>query len=188
MTLDFEFAISWPDPIPPPGQKQVARNYVYSSHIVLNNPVSRLTDAQLWQIVQDAYRGMSNDMQQYGLSRNTKSTPLAMSILAWDHEIILASSQKGPNSFSYEVLDTPVKEALQRCQAAARDGPTGVDKPHKMQGKCGEEMAAHLYYLFNQGRPLKDRGAVVGTFGADTLTSTPRQKDPCGAEGEVSSR
>lgn len=190
VTLDFDFAINYPLPIPPRGQKQVPRNFVYSSHIVLNNPVSRLTDGQLWQIAKDAHNEVFDDMRQYDLQRNTKNTPLAMSILAWDNEIILASSQKGQNSFSYGVANTPVWQALERCQIVSqREGPNGINRPHKNDGKCGEEMASHLYYLFNQGRPLGERGAVVGTvLGGSPGDDKPQATNPCGIEGEVGSR
>lgn len=57
-------------------------------------------------------------------------------------------------------------------------------RPNPSWGKCGEEIAAHLYYLFNEGRPLTERGAVVDTLGADRLNNAmPYQKDPCGVEG-----
>lgn len=134
-----------------------------------------------------AYQEMADDMRQYQITRNGKNTPLAMTILAWDKEIILASSQKGPNSFSYGFADTEVRLALQRCHDSHREGPSGADARHKMQGKCGEEMASHLYYLFNKGRPLGTRGAVVGTMVADNTNDPPEATDPCGVDGEVGS-
>ncbi|KAL2131056.1 hypothetical protein VTI74DRAFT_5595 [Chaetomium olivicolor] len=107
-----------------------------------------------------------------------------MSILAWGNEIILTSSQKGSQSFSYNGPDTPLQRSLQLCQAVVWQDVTGAVGVHKNQGKCGEEMAVHLYYKLNLEKPLKDLSpqAVVGTWVADDIAhlSEPIRTDPCG--------
>ncbi len=186
VTLDYSLARSWPQEIPGPGQNPVPRNFVWTSHIVLNGPVSKLTDGQLWRIALGAWNEMHPDMAQYGITRSKNLTPLAMSILAFDNEIILASSQKGKQSFSYAGPETPVSRALNACQLLSAE-KTSVSRPHKNQGKCGEEMAAHIFYLLYPGQDLASRNAVVGTWVADDHTSTlPVRTDPCGIADNVS--
>lgn len=104
-----------------------------------------------------------------------------MVVLGWGNELILASSQKGPQSFSYDGPDTPVKHALQICQATWQgNSPTSADRPHRTQGKCAEEMAAQLYYMFNQA-PLKDQQARPGAWvGHAKRPDEPEKTDPCG--------
>jgi hypothetical protein len=119
-------------------------------------------------------------MVQYNIVRSKGKTPLAMSILAWGNEIILSSSQKGQQSFSYDGPDTPVKRSLQLSQATwVRESRTSADVLHRREGKCGEGMAAHLYYLFND-QPLSSRDAVIGTWAANNKDEDPKRADPCG--------
>ncbi|KAI0403814.1 hypothetical protein F4802DRAFT_279354 [Xylaria palmicola] len=87
-------------------------------------------------------------------------------VLAWGNEIILASSQKGKNYFSYEYKQTPVLGSLELCQIIWRDdGPGGgtTDEKHRTEGKCGEPMAAHLYYSLDATTPLSKQQARVAT-------------------------
>ncbi|KAK3896774.1 hypothetical protein C8A05DRAFT_20327 [Staphylotrichum tortipilum] len=186
VTLDYSLARSWPKEIPGKGQDPVARNFVWTSHIVLNGPVSRFTDGQLWRIALDAWNEIHPDMAQYGIPRTKNLTPLAMSILAFDNEIILASSQKGKQSFSYASPENPVSRALNACQIMSAE-KTSVSKRHKNQGKCGEEMAAHIFYRLYPGQDLASRNAVVGTWVADNhLSTVPVRTDPCGIADNVS--
>lgn len=64
-------------------------------------PVTQITDAQLWGLTFDAYSFIDDDLDQYDLNPDYQY-PGALSVLAWGNEIILASSQKGSNSFTYE--------------------------------------------------------------------------------------
>ena len=101
-----------------------------------------------------------------------------MSILAWDNEIILASSQKNVSCFIYEHTDSPLLESLQLCQEIWReDAPSHSDKRHRQSGNCGEVFAAQLYYSSND-TPLDTREARIGTWVnvEDGWTKT----NPCG--------
>ena len=195
VTLDWSFTTRFPGGIPL--QSKHKRNVIFSSHIVLNGPVSQFRDGQLWQIALDAYDEIQPDMEQYGMRFAQQWAPGAMTILAWDNEIILASSQKGPQSFTYDYQGedaTPVLAQLNECQtqlqllleSESREGEeTPVVGIHRTSGKCGEEMAAHLYYLYNQGRPLRDRHAVVGTVVTAVIGQKPNPKNPCGDDNGV---
>ncbi|RYP70472.1 hypothetical protein DL769_004961 [Monosporascus sp. CRB-8-3] len=178
VTLDYSLATAWPEPRDPKDNK-VFRNWVWTSHLQFKNPVSEITDGQLWKIARDAWDEAQIDRDQYGLSDYSK--PSAMTILAWGNEIILASSQKGRSSFTYEYKNTPVRETLELCQIVWReDGPGDgkTDKKHRTEGKCGELMAAHLYYSEDATITLAERNARVGTVveKRKNLENT----DPCG--------
>jgi len=185
--LDFDLARYWPEIIPGKGQDPVSRNFVWSSHIVLNGPVSTFTDGQLWRIGLDAWHEVGPDMDQYGIRRGRKTAPQAMTILAFDNEIILASSQKGKQSFTYAGPESPVLPALNACQLMSAE-KTGDDRTHKNGGSCGEQMAAHIFYRLYPGQDLASRNAVVGTWwGKDREETTdPVQRDPCGIADTVS--
>ncbi|RYO84489.1 hypothetical protein DL764_009321 [Monosporascus ibericus] len=163
VTLDYSLATSWPEPRDTK-DSSVARNWVWTSHLQFKNPVSEITDRQLWQIARDAWDEVQDDMEQYEIGKKHRAS--AMSVLAWGNEIILASSQRGRSSFSYEYRGTPVLEILELCQITWReDGPGGgeTDKEHRNEGKCGELMAAHLYYSQDATITLAQRNARIGT-------------------------
>ncbi|RYP12543.1 hypothetical protein DL765_007245 [Monosporascus sp. GIB2] len=184
VALDYSLATSWPEPRDAK-DSSVARNWVWTSHLQFKNPVSAITDRQLWQIARDALDEVHVDMKLYKIGR--KHRPSAMSVLAWGNEIILASSQRGRSSFSYGYRGTPVLETLELCQITWReDGPGGgeTDKEHRNEGKCGELMAAHLYYSQDATVTLAQRNARIGTVveQSDGLKNT----DPCGQPENVS--
>ncbi|RYO91661.1 hypothetical protein DL766_009223 [Monosporascus sp. MC13-8B] len=184
VTLDYSLATSWPEPRDPK-DSSVARNWVWTSHLQFKNPVSEITDRQIWQIARDAWDKVQVDMKQYDIGR--RHGPRAMSVLAWGNEIILASSQRGMSSFSYGYKGTPVLETLELCQITWReDGPGGgeTDKEHKNEGKCGELMAAHLYYSQDARITLARQNARIGTAlrQPNGLVNT----DPCGEPEKVS--
>jgi hypothetical protein len=89
----------------------------------------------------NAYGYIEADMSQYQVGKRFK--PGALTILAWGNEIILASSQKGSNSFTYEGEPSKVLEILQMCQTTYLENyKAGTATGHRTQGKCGEEMSA----------------------------------------------
>ncbi|PYH81050.1 hypothetical protein BO82DRAFT_416664 [Aspergillus uvarum CBS 121591] len=108
--MDLNFARTWPglDPKDP----TVRRNRLFSSHLRFKSPVNDETDGiedgQLWQMALTAYNEMLANQEAYKVP--DKQRPTAMTILAFDHEVILASLQKG-SSFSYHYQDTPVASA-----------------------------------------------------------------------------
>jgi hypothetical protein len=137
----------------------------------------------------NAYGYIEADMSQYQVGKKFK--PGALTILAWGNEIILASSQKGSNSFTYEGEPSKVLQILQMCQTTyLRDYSAGTATKHRTEGKCGEEMAAHLYYLLPttkaSGIDLPAQHAVIGTVGKNPDTGLVEMKDPCGPGSIVS--
>jgi hypothetical protein len=177
VSLDYRFANSWPTEIQAK-DKITRRNIVFSSHLKFDQPVSQLSVAQLWQIAIDAFNEMEPDMVQYDIPRNNKNKPLAMTVLAFDNELILASSQKGANSYAYEFLDTPVLKTLQECQIG--------DKKHMHGGGCGEILAAQLYFTKYTDRHLSERNAKIGTVVWNRNMNELQRTNPCGTDRAVS--
>ncbi|RAH52913.1 hypothetical protein BO85DRAFT_382852, partial [Aspergillus piperis CBS 112811] len=155
--LDLNFARTWPNVDPK------------DSTGLVNDETNGIEDEQLWQIALTGYNEMQANQEAYGIPKRQRSK--AMTVLAFDHEIILASSQKG-ESFSYYYTDTPVAKALERCQVTWRRD-FGKESIHKNEGKCGEEMAAHLYYLVHPGKSLSSQKPRVATIVGGKRT------DPC---------
>lgn len=129
-------------------------------------------------------------MSQYEINRK-KFRPGALTILAWGNEVILASSQKGTNSFTYQGEPSEVSKILEKCQATYLERfEDGTATEHRTQGKCGEEMAAHLYYLLPttkaNGVKLNAQNAVIGTVGLNQRDGTVVKKPPCGPGSIVS--
>jgi len=183
VTLDYSLGTTWPTALSNTGP-QVPRNWAWSSHLTFNQPVSQITDAQLWQIAFDAYNEMAPDLAQYQI--NPRNTPSAMAVLAWGNQLILASSQKGPTSFSYNYPSTPVLSSLQLCQTVWRDdGVMNSDKTHRTDGKCSEQMAAHLYF-FSETTDLPLQSARVAAVTKPSRNADLRATDPCGDPQRVS--
>jgi hypothetical protein len=55
VTLDYSLAVAFPENTLPKSSS-VPRNFVFSSHLMFQNPVSQIRPGQLWQIAIDAYR------------------------------------------------------------------------------------------------------------------------------------
>ncbi|PYI33765.1 hypothetical protein BP00DRAFT_311506, partial [Aspergillus indologenus CBS 114.80] len=146
--MDLNFAQTWPglDPKDPTSP--------------VNDQKNGIEDGQLWQMALTAYDEMLVNQEAYRVPKTQR--PNAMTILAFDHEVILASSQKGA-SFSYRYQDTPVAKALERCQTSWRR-IYQTEAVHRRQGQCGEEMAAHLYYLVYPATPLSSQQARIATI------------------------
>ncbi|GLA61967.1 hypothetical protein AtubIFM54640_002500 [Aspergillus tubingensis] len=179
--LDLNFARTWPNV--DPKDSTVIRNWVFSSHLkfkgLVNDETNGIEDEQLWQIALTGYNEMQANQEAYGIPKRQRSK--AMTVLAFDHELILASSQKG-ESFSYYYTDTPVAKALERCQVTWRRD-FGKESIHKNEGKCGEEMAAHLYYLVHPGKSLSSQkprvATIVGGKRTDPCTDNKGEKFGC---------
>ena len=86
--------------------------------------------------------------------------------------------------FTYDSkTETPVLKDLRLCQATQ----LGSNEKHRTGAKCGEEMAAHIYYLLKpKGPPIRELvpQAAIGTvlMKGNELVQT----DPCGSNFEVS--
>ncbi|PWY96629.1 hypothetical protein BO94DRAFT_541429 [Aspergillus sclerotioniger CBS 115572] len=175
--LDYAFATNWPTSINAIPGRKTRRNWLWSSHLTFNSPVSTITDAQLWQMALDGYNEIQDDMDLYSITgRNNK--PNALTVLAFEDEIIIASSQRGETSFSYNFANTEVLKTLQLCQIMWKDD-TGEDLQHRREEKFGEVMAAHMYYTIHNA-PLVDQKARVATVMWDSVEAKLKQVDPCG--------
>jgi hypothetical protein len=86
-----------------------------------------------------------------------------MTVLAWDRYIILASSMKGVMSFSYAMKDTPVSKTMEKCETLWKEAGNPKKRwKHMNQGKCGELMAAQIYYSI-VGKDLGQQKHRAGT-------------------------
>lgn len=161
--------------------------YVWSTHLVFNGNVQSIRDGQLITLLWDARDEFVEDAQQYEFG--PKRWPGAITILAFDNEIIISSSQKGP-SFTYKYSQTPVKELLAQCSAIWQQGAAGrEEKQHRSQGSCGEIMTAHQYYLTRQnqqGPPLHTQNARTVTLFHNPFTKITDLIPPCGTNQAVS--
>ena len=178
VALDYSLATTFPVGLD--ANPQPRRNWMFSSHLKFNQHVSTISDSQLWRIAFDAFAEVLPEMRQYGINPN-HNQPGAMTVLAFGNELILASSQKGPVSFSYTFRDSPVLETLRLCQAIYRESSvTGSDKEHRTAGRCGEIMAAHLYYVQHPDTRLSDTQARIATVTIRNRQEAPAATDPCG--------
>jgi hypothetical protein len=147
-------------------------------------PVSKITDGQLWQMAYDAYDEMTTEMGRYGV-RAKKDVSTGLTILAFRNEIILSSMVKGLGAFAYDYPPSLVSKSLQLCQITWETGRGKEGEIHKNQGSCGEVMAVQLYYTIHDS-PLAEQNARVGAvlFSKDNqkLVRTP----PCGTGRSVS--
>jgi hypothetical protein len=85
----------------------------------------------------------------------------------------------------YRYANTRVLESLQLYQIIWKDygpGDGSTDAQHRT-GKCGEVMAAHLYYSI-YSTPLSKQGARIGTVLSQSGTIAPYP--PCGDPERVS--
>lgn len=140
-------------------RRESRHKWVFSTYLVFNEPVSSITSGQLRQIVSDAIDEMTQDIMQYRPEPDDRTgrpqrLPGVMTIMAFDKEIILASSQKGSVAFLSRYPNNPVSQTLDLCQTAWRDqvlsqDPGNEDKAaqdHFRQRKCGEVSTFFQYY------------------------------------------
>lgn len=117
--LDFPMALSsgeWN----PEERFSKRRNFVFNSHIVLENEALKLSPGQQAQMALDAFNEMGKELDRYDIT-SQKSIPGVMLALLFDNEIILSSSQKGPAQFMTDFGDPRLREDLLRCQATFRE-------------------------------------------------------------------
>lgn len=181
--LDYNLALSWPTDYPANKKPQPPRTWFFSSHLTFKNSVADIKDEQLWKMALDGYKEALNEWARYGISERGK--PGAMTVLAWDRYIILASSMKGVMSFSYAMKETPVSKTLEKCETLWRNAGNPKNKlKHMNQAKCGELMAAQIYYSIG-GKDLGQQehrvGTVVWNIGEGTAVRAP----PCGKPDQV---
>ncbi|KAI9372874.1 hypothetical protein BJX61DRAFT_542311 [Aspergillus egyptiacus] len=179
VTLDYSFARLWPrlEPGTSLGGR-VQRSWVFTSHLTFSEPVSSISDGQLWKIAADAYKEIDRDRQYYKVGK--PAVGQAMAVIAFGNEIILASSHRGAHVI-YDLPVTPVRQALDLCQIVWRDSDQSTDENqnrlHRTTGHCGEIIASHLYFLEHPDVHLKEQGGRVATVVLGIAT------DPCGNDG-----
>lgn len=168
-----------------------SHRWLFSTRIVFNEPVSALSNGQVAQMVKDGFMEMEREIRQYGVEATAGPElavqPTSMTIMAFDHEIIMASTQKGSVSLINEARDSPVKAKLELCQAFWKDNIRGPVRPSKgpdyrNSRRCGEIMAFHLFYLkHGSGRDISelDPKARVTTIHKDE-SSNLVIINPCG--------
>lgn len=137
-------------------QKDSNHNWMWSSHLTFNEEVKTITAGQLTKIAVDAYKEMEADFMRYDISDDFTLLPGVMSILAFDKEIILASSQKGLGALIDRYQESAVYKDLELCKIIWRDYGTGTEIEHDHKGKCGEVMTLHQYYRTHPETPLYD--------------------------------
>lgn len=169
------------------GRRQSSRDHQFADPfcgpltLKFMEPVSRISDGQLWQMAHDAFNEMAADAVHYGVK---KDRPGAVTVLAFGNEINISSSMKGKGAFAYEYPQSNVVKALQLCQITWEAGGGGEDQLHKNSGNCGEVMAAQLHYNIHDA-PLADQKARAGAVLVNKqqeLKNTP----PCGTDQDVS--
>jgi hypothetical protein len=125
-------------------------------------------------MVLDAYGEMLVSANDY----DNMYRPIAMTVLAWDNQIILASSQRGPNNFNLEFKESPVYRDLQLCRQVWQI-ETGKRVDHNSFANCGEPMAAQLYYMLGNQPHLSGKNARMGTVIKSRRTDRPVPQNPC---------
>jgi hypothetical protein len=183
--LDYKLASSWTTDYPLlPEKPQPPRTWFFSSHLTFKESVDNIKNEQLWQMAVDGYKEVIEEATRYGISEF--ALPGAMTVLAWDRYIILSSSMKGVTSFSYAMKGTPVSTTLEKCESLWKEAGNLKKKlKHTNQGKCGELMAAQIYYLIG-GKDLEQQKHRVGTVAWNTEANGPIPRAPCGKPAEVS--
>ena len=172
----------------PGARLEGSHRWVYSSYLTFNEDVSSITDGQLKKIAMDAFQEMEAEVKQYKPDPPAENGKLAilpgvMTIMAFDKEIILASSQKGRSGFIDHYSDSPVKEALDLCRTLWREtiapaNGANAELDHKNQRKCGEISAFHQYYQIHNKKigDLDPKSRVTSIYRSRGLHIIP----PCG--------
>lgn len=157
-------ANKWPNQSP--SVSSLSHHWVTTSHI--KSIPKPLSDGQLLQLAMDAYGEMTDAIKAYGASQDAR--PSAMTALAFDDEVILASSQKGYGSYSYDLEHTPVYSALKLCQLAKVTSQS-VGGLGGNQAMCGQVTALQLYHRQYPGRQdFKGRNARIVTVSSQEST------------------
>lgn len=134
---------------------------VFSSYLNFTKPVDTVTDGQLVQILRDAWLEFEANAALYKV--DDASYPNALTIMAFDHEVMLSTSIRG-NFYPPNYRPTPVSEMLQQCARSYQtENPTvtGTEKDqHRNDGKCGEVTAAQQFFLSRQPRITNNAKAI----------------------------
>ncbi|KAL5359298.1 hypothetical protein BJX96DRAFT_174231 [Aspergillus floccosus] len=179
---DYNLALSWPTYYAADKDPQPPRTWFFSSNLNFKDSVDKIKGEQLWQIAIDGYNEALEEAARYGIRERGK--PGAMTVLAWDRYIILASSMKGVMSFSYAMEETPVSKTLEECETVWKNAGNPKNKlKHMNQAKYGELMAAQIYYS-NGGKDLGQQKHRVRTVAWNKAANAPLPRAPCGEPAE----
>ncbi|KAM6512103.1 hypothetical protein FALCPG4_017086 [Fusarium falciforme] len=154
------------------GTPEGSLRWQWSSYLTFWGDVSDITDGQLKKMAIDAYKEMEADALQYKLipeskeNKRARRTPGVMTILAWPHGILLASSQKGESGFitdaNKDLAGSRVLDMLNLCgplfqqRTTTPQRPNGISTDHINERKCGEVYAYRLYEKIDTKKNLED--------------------------------
>lgn len=180
-------------------QNEKKHRWVFTSYLTFTESTTSITDGQLVQMGLDAYDEMVADINQYApekdhLKGGLKSLPNAMTIMAFDTQIILASSIKGHQGFlSTFPGDNPLKTAMETCQLRFDEKHSDTKKKdgHRTQASCGEISTFWRYYqLDSPNNPVKRIASLQPRARVTTIglqgESGPMVVEPCGKNNIVS--
>lgn len=173
-------------------QYEGAHQWVFSTHLTFKNDVEDVTPGQLRKLAEDAYKEMEVDILQYDPKLDKKKKkpvmqPGVMTILAFEKEIYLSSSQKGQSAYIDEVEDSIFKEQLELCKIIWAEFGVNPDSPdHKNGRKCGEVMVFHQFSRVHRRRKLTDISPLARAATVHVLNGKLEIIPPCGTDKDVS--
>lgn len=198
VALDYDYAITPPrkskKPLNLQSKSDKMFRWTFSSILTFEHPVEQIEDEVLAQMVFDAYDEMGNNIKKYQVEgweneAYPEIMPTVMTLFAYGHDIILASSQRGSDAFIGLYGTSQTAKHLQQCRAEysrlrkLTDDEEGGDTRHAHGNHCGEILALYLQeYKYpagdwpTGGRMISCRGVFQG------LDKRPRLvwRDPCG--------
>ena len=130
---------------------------LFSSHLTFRSGVDAISDEQLHQMAQDAFKEMQANYLLYKPSKPQDSTPGALGVLAIGNDVFIASTRKGRGSFVEQLKQTPVSSILSECNTlwgswdnypsapASTNLPADMDA-HVHKAKCAEVNLLQQYY------------------------------------------
>ncbi|VUC37276.1 unnamed protein product [Clonostachys rosea] len=170
---------------------EVGHQWVFSTRITFNGPVTTIRDSQLKKLADAVYKEMGADIQQYDLIIDKKlqkpiMQPGVVTVLAFGNELA-----KETAAFITKSPRAPIRQQMELCRALFTDfninfNPAQQD--HKNGRKCGEVTAFHQYYQLHS-QPLQERTPLARAGTVHRIKSEGNQLeliDPCGAKDEAS--
>ncbi|KAG8355463.1 hypothetical protein FVEN_g6795 [Fusarium venenatum] len=189
---ELQIRLDWPLAKKSESGQAARLTWLFSTHITFNEPVKDISRAQLGGLAQNAYLEMETDIKQYGVKYKPGKKILAMpgviTLLAFDNEIILSSSMRGPNLITgFE--DTSLWARLNMCDELYKQYIDENDvRGHKNERSCGEIMALHQYLKRYPERDMQELAARDPKVIMTTVTQPNKQPikiiKPCGTDEE----
>lgn len=152
-----------------------SKQYVWSSHLKCKNPVSVIKDGELVEMLFRAWDEFQHNAVLYGF---TSGLPTAMTVMAFDHEVLLSTSIKA-KAFTMSYPYTPVAKLLNECRVNWEHGSpvaVGVNtRQHFNNGACGEIATSHQFFLSRPGPAITNvnqAGETLRAINARQVTLT----------------